>query len=219
MILPALTGYSHEPSAAGEQKRQPMKKQKKVLGIYGSPRKGGNTDQLLDRALEGARDAGTHISRVYVRDLTMGGCIECGGCDQTGTCVLKDDMQSVYPLMEEADAIILACPIFFYGLTAQTKALVDRSQAMWSKRMLKKTPEERKQYDGGKGYLITVGATRGRQLFDGVRLEAKYFFDALDMSYEGGLFFRSLEKPSDIQNQPNMLQEAYDLGKKAADTA
>ena len=196
-----------------------MKKQKKVLGIYGSPRKGGNTDQLLDKALEGAREAGAHISRIYVRDLTMGGCMECGGCDKTGTCVLKDDMQSVYPLMEEADAIILACPIFFYGLTAQAKALVDRSQAMWSKRMLKKTPEERKQYDGGKGYLIAVGATRGKQLFDGVRLEAKYFFDALDMSYEGGLFFRSLEKPSDIQNQPNMLQEAYDLGKKAADTA
>jgi multimeric flavodoxin WrbA len=193
-----------------------MQKQVNVLGIYGSPRKGGNTDQLLDMALEGAHAAGAHVSRIYARDLTMSGCIECGGCDQTGVCVLKDDMQSVYPLMEAADAVILACPIFFYGLTAQTKALVDRSQAMWSKRMLVKTVQERKHYDGGKGYLIAVGATRGRQLFDGVRLEAKYFFDALDMSYEGGLFFRNLEKPSDIQKQPAALQQAYDLGRKAA---
>jgi multimeric flavodoxin WrbA len=193
-----------------------MKKQVKVLGIYGSPRKRGNTDQLLDKALEGAHAAGAQTSRVYARDLTMSGCVECGGCDRTGVCVLKDDMQSVYPLMEEADAIILACPIFFYGLTAQAKALVDRSQAMWSKRMLEKAPQERKHYDGGKGYLIAVGATRGKQLFEGVRLEAKYFFDALDMSYEGGLFLRNLEKPSDIQNQPDVLQQAYDLGEKAA---
>lgn len=195
-----------------------MRKKVNVLGIYGSPRKRGNTDQLLDQALEGARDAGAHVDRIYVRKLQMSGCIECGGCDKTGQCVLQDDMQSVYPLMEKADAIILACPIFFYGLTAQAKALVDRSQAMWSKRMLEKSQEERKHYDGGKGYLIAVGATRGKQLFEGVRLEAKYFFDALDMSFEGGLFFRSLEKPSDIRNQPDMLQQAYDLGKKAAST-
>jgi hypothetical protein len=87
---------------------------------------------------------------------------------------------------------------------------------MWSKRMLEKSPKQINHYDGGKGYLIAVGATSGKQLFDGVQLEAKYFFDALDMSYEGGLFFRSLEKPSDIQNHPDMLQQAYDLGKKAS---
>ncbi|MFH1491579.1 MAG: flavodoxin family protein, partial [Pseudomonadota bacterium] len=71
----------------------------KVLGIYGSPRKKGNTDQLLDRALEGAEAEGAEVTRVYARDLKMSGCIECGGCDKTGQCVVKDDMQTVYPLM------------------------------------------------------------------------------------------------------------------------
>jgi multimeric flavodoxin WrbA len=187
----------------------------KVLGIYGSPRKGGNSDQLLDRALEGAQSAGAEILRVYARDLKMCGCRECGGCDDTGKCVVKDDMQSVYPLLDEADVIFLASPIFFYGLTAQAKTLIDRSQASWSKRMLGKTHEERESYNSGKGYLIVVGATRGENLFEGAILTAKYFFDALDMNYEGGIFFRSLEKKSAVKEHPETLQEAFNLGRKA----
>ncbi|MGD8388196.1 MAG: flavodoxin family protein [Desulfobacteraceae bacterium] len=186
-----------------------------VLGIYGSPRKGGNTDQLLDRALEGARSAGAETSSVYARRLKMSGCIECGGCDKTGKCVVQDDMQDVYPLMDQASVIILASPVFFYGLTAQVKAVVDRSQAMWSKRMLTKNPEERKTFDSGQGYIIAAGATRGKNLFEGIQLEAKYFYDALDMTYEGGIFFRSLEKKSAVQENPDTLQEAFNLGVRA----
>ena len=187
----------------------------KVLGIYGSPRKNGNTDQLLDRALEGAESAGAEVSRISVRDLKISGCIECGGCDKTGKCVVEDDMQKVYPLLEEANVIFLASPIFFYGMTAQVKALVDRCQAMWSGRMLNKTPEERKTYDSGRGYLIAVGATRGKNLFEGIQLQGKYFYDALDMSYEGGIFFRSLEKRTAVKETPETLQEAFNLGIKA----
>jgi multimeric flavodoxin WrbA len=188
----------------------------KVLGIYGSPRKGGNSDQLLDKALEGAPSPGAEILRVYARDLTMCGCIECGGCDKTGECVVKDDMQTVYPLMDEADVIILSSPIFFYGLSAQVKALVDRAQARWAKKMLAKTSEDMKLYEAGKGYLIAVGATRGENLFEGAIWTARYFFDALDMSYEGGIFFRSLEKKNAVQENPETLQEAFTMGIKAA---
>ena len=186
-----------------------------VLGIYGSPRKGGNTDQLLDRALAGARSAGAETKAIYARDLKMSGCLECGGCDKTGACVVRDDMESVYPLLEEADIVFLASPVFFYGLTAQAKALVDRSQALWSKRMLNRSPEQRKSYHGGRGYLITAGATRGKRIFDGIELEARYFFDALDMSYEGGLLLRSMEKKSDARDRPEAFEQAFDMGRKA----
>ena len=188
----------------------------KVLGIYGSPRKGGNSDQLLDKVLEGAQSEGAEISRVYTRDLQMCGCIECGGCDETGKCVVEDDMQKVYPLLEEAEVIFLASPIFFYGITAQAKALIDRSQALWNKRMLTKDSEERELFDGGRGFLIAVGATRGKSLFEGAQLTAKYFFDALDMSYEGGIFFRRLEKKSAVKENPETLQEALNLGRKVS---
>ncbi|MBN2125155.1 MAG: flavodoxin family protein [Deltaproteobacteria bacterium] len=187
----------------------------KVLGIYGSPRKGGNSDQLLDRALEGAQSTGAEVHRIYARDLKMCGCIECGGCDKTGKCVVEDDMQSVYPLLQEAEVILLASPIFFYGITAQAKALIDRSQALWSKKALEKIPEEWKIYERGRGYLIAVGATRGKNLFEGAQLTAKYFYDALDMSYEGGIFFRSLEKKTAVRENPETLQEAFNLGIRA----
>jgi multimeric flavodoxin WrbA len=184
----------------------------KILGIYGSPRRGGNTDILLDKALEGARSAGAEVKTIYARKLNISGCLECGGCDKTGKCVVRDEMQDIYPMLQEADIIFLATPIFFYGMSSQVKALIDRCQALWSKRMLEKTPAERKRYDSGKGYLIAVGATRGNNLFEGVQLTARYFFDALDMSYEGGIFFRRIDKKGAIAEHPEALQQAFDLG-------
>ena len=187
----------------------------KVLGIYGSARKGGNTDQLLDRALEGAKSTGAQILRIYARDQNMCGCLACGGCDRTGKCVVQDDMQAIYPLLQEADVIFLASPIYFYGLSGQVKLIIDRCQAMWSRRMLEKDAKSRKRYDGGRGYLISVGATRGENLFEGSQLTAKYFYDALDMSYEGGIFFRRLDKKTAVSEIPETLQEAFNLGLKA----
>ncbi len=187
-----------------------------VLGIYGSPRKGGNSDLLLDKALEGAAQAGATIKKVYARKLKINGCLECGGCDKTGECVQRDDMDQVYPLLDEADAIILSAPMFFYAAPAQVKALVDRSQARWSGRMLRKKGEDRKRYDSGKGYLIGVGATRGKTLFDGYEMMGKYFYDALDMSYEGGAFFRKVEGKADVNDMPDALAKALELGKRAA---
>lgn len=189
----------------------------KVLGIYGSPRKNGNSDILLDKALQGAVDAGAEVNTVYSRKLAISGCIECGGCDKTGQCVIDDGMQDVYPLMRQADAVILAVPIFFYGSPAQAKALIDRTQAEWSRRLLtKKTKESRKTFDSGSGYLIAVGATQGKNMFVGVELEAKYFFDALDMSYDGAQLVRGVEAKGSVAQVPELLEEAYELGRKAA---
>ncbi len=187
----------------------------RVTAIYGSPRKRGNTDILLDRAVEGARSTGAEVTQIYARDLDMVGCLECGGCDKTGECVVMDDMQTVYPLLQDADVIFLASPIFFYGMSAQIKALIDRCQAMWAGRQLRKTPEQRKSYDSGRGYLIAVGATKGQNLFDGVQLAAKYCLDALDMSYEGGIFFRRIDAKGAIVKHPGALKEAFDLGVNA----
>jgi hypothetical protein len=81
--------------------------------------------------------------------------------------------------------------------------------------MLNKSPDERKSYDGGRGYLIAVGATRGKRIFEGIELEARYFFDALDMSYEGALLLRSMEKKSDARDHPEALEQAFEFGRKA----
>lgn len=186
----------------------------KVLGIYGSPREEGNSDLLLGKVLEGAKAAGAEVSSIRPCDLDISGCLECGGCDETGECVIDDDMQTVYPEIEEADVIVVASPIFFYGFPSQLKALIDRCQAMWSRRMLEKTPEQRRKYDSGKGYLVAVGATKGKNLFNGVEFVAKYFFDALDMSYESGLFYSGVEGKGAIAENREAMNDAFDFGKK-----
>jgi multimeric flavodoxin WrbA len=190
----------------------------KVLGIYGSPRKGGNTDLLLDRALEGAQAVGAEVKSIYVRRLKINGCLECGSCDDTGKCVIEDDMGQVYPLLEEADIVILASPNFFYSVTGQVKLLIDRSQAMWSKRLLeKKTSEQRRSYDSGRGYFIMVGATKGTNLFPGSELTVRYFYDALDMSYDGSLLIQNVEAKGEITKHLDALEKAFNMGKSAVE--
>lgn len=189
----------------------------KVLGIYGSPRKDGNSDLLLDEVLKGAQEAGAELDRVYCRQLKMSGCLECGGCDETGSCVVQDDMQSVYPKLVEADAIVLSAGIFFYNIPAQAKAVVDRCQARWNERRLRKPMDQWQNYERGRGYMVAVGATKGKNLFEGVELVAKYFYDALDMSYQGGLFYRQMEGKGSIAEHPDALKEAYELGRRIAD--
>lgn len=187
----------------------------KVFGIYGSPRKKGNTDLLLDRALAGAAEAGAEVDSVRAARLKISGCLECGSCDETGLCVVKDQMQEVYPLLDEAEVILLAGPIFFYTLPAQVKALIDRTQACWAGRMLHKTKEQRQSFDSGTGYLISTGATKGEKLFHCAELEAKYFYDALDMNYGGALLFRQVEGKGAIAEVKGALEEAFEFGKKA----
>jgi len=188
----------------------------KVLGIFGSPRRDGNTDLLLEQTLKGTQDEGANVERLYVSDYSLTPCKECHGCDQTGECVILDDMQRIYPRLLEADLIILASPIFFYGVTAWTKALIDRSQALWSKKYLMKDPSLGKEGKRRKGFLISVGATKGQRVFDGAILTVKYFFDVLNAEYVGELVFRGVEAKGDILKYPEALQQAYETGKKLA---
>ncbi len=186
-----------------------------ILGIHGSPRRDGNSDILLRAVLDAAAAAGATTRELFACDLDIHGCLECGGCDETGECVIEDDMGQVYPLLEAADAIVMATPIFFYGPPAQLKALIDRAQAQWNKRRLSRLagrPEGRKRA----GWLVAVGATRGKNLFDGTSLVARYFFDALDMTCEEGLLLRQVEGKGDVLKRPDDLEAARALGRRIA---
>ncbi len=189
-----------------------MRNKVKVLGLFGSPRRGGNTDLLLEEMLKGAEEEGAQIERVIISQLTFSPCIECHGCDETGECVLRDHMDTVYPKLLEADWIILAFPIFFYGAPAGTKALIDRVQSLWVRKYrLKLLPEDKGRRR--KGFFISVGATKGERLFDGAMLTVKYFFDALDVDFAGQLLFKDVEGKGDIRNHPTAFREAFEAGR------
>ena len=133
-------------------------------------------------------------------------CLECGVCEQKGFCPIDDDMQKVYPLLRQADIIVMATPIFFYGVTAQLKALIDRSQALWSRRYVLGLTDPGRKWR--KGFSLSVGATKGKNLFEGVNLTAKYFFDAVGASFDGSLAFKQIEGPGDIAKHPTALEDA-----------
>ena len=183
----------------------------KVLGIMGSPRIKGNTDLLLDQALSGAQSQGAEIEKIKVDKLTITPCKEYYGCERDGNCVIRDDMDSIYAKLLEADVVIVASPMFFYGITGQLKAFIDRCQALWiRKHVLKQklTSSERK------GVFIGVGATQGKQLFDGSILIMKYFFDAIGATYTDELLVRGVDKKGEIKQHPTALTDAYELGKR-----
>ncbi len=184
----------------------------KVLGIFGSPRRGGNTEILLEEALKGAEKEGAEVERLYLSEVSLTPCKECHGCDATGNCVILDDMQKIYPRLLEADVVILASPIFFYGVTAWAKALIDRTQPFWVRKYLLKDPLFGKGGRRRKGFFISVGATKGPKVFDGAVLTVKYFFDVLNAEYVGGLLFRGVEAKGDILKHPEALQQAREAG-------
>lgn len=179
----------------------------KVLGIMGSPRRRGNTDFLLDEALKGARSGGAEVEKLAVEELEIAPCREIYACLKDGHCAIEDDMQQVYPKLLEVEGLILASPIFFYGLTSQVKALIDRCQALWVMKHRRAAPAKRK------GAFIAVGATRGERLFDGAVLTVKYFFDAIGVEYSGDLLIGGVDKKGHIRKQPAALAQAFALGK------
>ena len=186
----------------------------KVLGIFGSPRRGGNTEILLEEALKGAEKEGAKVERLYLSDFTVTPCKECHGCDDTGNCIILDEMEKVYPKLLEADVVILASPIFFYGVTASAKALIDRSQALWARKYLLKDPSLGKEGKKRKGFFISLGATKGPKIFEGAILTVKYFFDVFNAEYVGELLFRGVEAKGDILRHPEALQQAFEAGRR-----
>ena len=184
----------------------------RVLGLMGSPRKQGNTDLLLDEALKGAQSAGAQVEKIVLNELHITPCQEYYACLKAGECNIEDDMVWVYPKLLEADALILASPIFFYGLTAQAKALIDRCQALW----VRKYRLKRATAPGRRGAFIAVGATKGRRLFDGAVLTVRYFFDAADVAYSDELLIRGVDKKGEIEKHLSALSDAFELGRRLA---
>lgn len=98
----------------------------KVLGVMGSPRVGGNSDLLLDEALAGAKEAGAEVEKIVLCEKKISGCFNCEKCNATGLCVVKDDMPAIHKKILEADAVLHSVPVYFWAMTAQMKAYLDR---------------------------------------------------------------------------------------------
>lgn len=186
----------------------------RVLGIAGSPRRGGNTDRLLDACLAGAVEAGADVERLVVASAGIAPCRGCNACSKDGVCIVRDGMQDVYPLLDAADAIVVATPVFFATVPAVLKALYDRCQPYWARRyvlgepLLRRRPAAVLVVGGGGdpyGHACAITTTRS-------------VFAVLGLDYAGELIVRA-DKPGEVAAQPAELERARAIGAALAATA
>jgi multimeric flavodoxin WrbA len=188
----------------------------RLLAIAGSPRRGGNTDTLLAKFIEGAAVNGAEIKILTVCDLKIEGCRHCDCCLVKGQCQVQDDMQRVYQELEAADRIVIASPLQFMSVPSQLKALIDRCQALWARKYILKIPplgnvRERK------GFLISVGGRRTiPNLFDGELVTIKTLFRSIDVNYTGDILIPGIDALGDISKHPEALEKAFEEGRKLA---
>ncbi len=186
----------------------------KLLGISSSPRPGGNTDLLLDYFLQGGRDGGAEVEKISLRGLKLLPCTQCDACREKGQCIQQDDIGAIFEKILQADVTALAAPIYFMAHCAQAKILIDRGQTFWARTFIRKevlTPGRSRR-----GVFISAGATRGEKVFAGARLTMKYFFHSLQMDYAGEILVNSVDAKGAVSEKPEVLEEAYQLGKKLA---
>jgi Multimeric flavodoxin WrbA len=187
-------------------KEKPMTKN--ILILNGSPREKGNSAVLAGRAAAGASEAGAQVESVYLHGLDIRACDACELCTD-GECVIEDDMQPLYPKLAAADAILLASPIYWFTITAQLKLCVDR----WYGFQGHKWKEvSHKQY----GFILTYGDT---DLYTSGAINAIHTYETMCRFLKSevvGIVHGSLNDVGDAEKHPELMQQAYDLGKLLA---
>ena len=185
----------------------------RILGIAGSPRRGGNTDLLLAKAIRGAESSGAKAKTIVLCQLDIAPCDHSDDCLVAGDCSIQDDMQMVYRELERADRIVLASPIHFMGVTAQTKAMIDRCQALWARKYKLKVPplgDERER----QGLFISVGGRSKANQFGSALATIKSLFITLNITYADELLFPGIDKKGVIARHSDALKQAFLAGQR-----
>lgn len=172
-----------------------------IVVLAGSMRRGGNTDQLVQAFADGAEKNNT-VEIVSVADYKVNPCIGCNTCfDREGhECFQKDDMQHIYEKLKMADVLVIASPVYFYGVSAQLKAIIDRLH----------TPM-RKEFKVKKLALILVGAAALPELFDAIKVQYELVLNFFKLEDVGRVLVRGAKDKGDVKNTEG-LEQAYQLG-------
>lgn len=192
-----------------------------VVAVYGSPRRGGNTDVLLDTFLNGLEECRIFkkgssmkltVKKLFVSELDISPCRECRHCSTDGDCIVDDDMQKIYPEIMDCDLLLIASPIFFTTVSGYLKAFIDRFQRFWAmKYELDKniiTKEDKK------GILFSCAGSKPENIFDCTKKVTRALFDVLYVEYYADFLYNNIDFKGDILKKPQYLEEIYKFGKK-----
>ncbi len=185
----------------------------KIIAFLGSPRKEGNTDLLLREAIRGIESSGHGVKTFPLNLMNLKPCQNCGGCEETGECIIEDDMAAIYPEIRGADRIILASPIFFFTVSAQTKILIDRCQSFWCEKYLLRKPLSEGKY-GRKGLLLLVGGMKKDIGIQCSEATAKAFFRTISVPEHASFGYLGVDAKGAILDHPSALKEVFEAGVK-----
>ncbi|TFH10820.1 MAG: flavodoxin family protein [Candidatus Thorarchaeota archaeon] len=176
-----------------------------ILVINDSPRKGGNTEILLDTMIAGAQEAGATISKVELRSLDVSPCRACDACKSTGKCVQKDDMEDLLSKMKRCDVWILGTPVYWWGPTAQLKAFIDRWYGV-----------SRDIFKNRKFALVIPLGSSNPKTAQHVLGMFEDISAYLGMKQIGTLLAPGVYERGEAKTRPDLLEEATKLGKLIA---
>lgn len=175
---------------------------KNVLVLSGSPRVHGNSSLLCDEFIKGAQEAGHKTEKINITRKKVAGCLGCNVCYKNdGVCIQKDDMAEIREKMEQADVIVLSSPIYFYSMTSQMKAVIDRTYAFFS------------NLKGKTFYFILSCAAPDESLTETMVASLRGFTCCVPESKEGGILMGiGANEAGDVKDMP-VMKEAYEMGK------
>jgi multimeric flavodoxin WrbA len=175
----------------------------RILAIVASPRKGGNTDILVQEMLKGAGSKDHSTEKIHLYDFNILPCIDCRGCKKSESgfnCLLSDDMQHLYEKLTEADVIVFGTPIYWYGPTAKMKLLIDRLRPFIASRKL-----------SGKMGVLVVPSEEGPDCCGPLMQMFMMSFDYLGMQMAGSILASAYER-GEVKNNPADLLKAFEFG-------
>lgn len=181
----------------------------KVVGISGSPRRNGNSEILLDVCLNIAKDRGVDIEKFVLNTMKFIPCQECSDIRKDGRCKIQDDMQKLYPAIEEADVVVVSSPIFFGSLSAQTKMMIDRFQCQWLGINVFKSYTINKHKTG---VFICVEASERDSFLENAKSIIKNFFVTIGASYTYEILCKGVDEKGKIKEREDCIKKAEEIG-------
>ena len=185
----------------------------KTIAFLGSPRKDGNSELLLRETIRAIESSGHGVRTFNLNEMNITPCQDCGGCEKTGQCLIEDDMSAVYEEIRCAERIILASPIFFFALSAQSKTMIDRCQSFWCEKYILKKPIAEGKH-GRKGLLLLVGGMKKEIGAECGNATAKAFFRTINVKEHKVLSFLGIDAKGAVFEHPTALKDAFEAGKE-----
>lgn len=176
---------------------------KNILIISSSLRSGSNSELMAKAAMEGAEAAGHDVTWLSLKEKKFGFCKGCLACQNTGKCVIRDDMDDMIDLVKQSDAIILATPVYYYGMSGQLKTFLDRCNPLYVA-----------DYSFREIYLLTSSAEDGDEVYQTTKAGIRGWIDCFPKAVLAGVVSGGgVNNPKEVNFHPELLEQARALGR------